>query len=216
MGCWRDQPIRHRRQARQPVRRQTRPVPQLELSIRRRAARLRSELPAPFATVVLSAARKAHGGGQHPHGTIRRFSGTAVISILDLLFEAGGTNTVRGYPEESLSTFNVAGFALGGTDLLILNGELRFPISKLFSGAVFVDAGNTFASTADIALDQLAVGAGLGLRVRTPWRRCGLTSPIRSARSSDNLACVSTSRSARCSNVPLTTRVCAPLTRRGP
>ncbi len=91
-----------------------------------------------------------------------------MISILDLLFEAGGTNTVRGYPEESLSTFNVAGFALGGTDLLVLNGELRFPISKLFSGAAFVDAGNTFASTADIAFDQLAVGAGLGLRVRTP------------------------------------------------
>ncbi len=33
---------------------------------------------------------------------------------------------------------------------------------------MFVDAGNTFASTADIALGRLAVGAGLGLRVRTP------------------------------------------------
>ena len=96
------------------------------------------------------------------------FSGTPPISIVDLLFEAGGTNTVRGYPEESLSAFTVAGFALGGTDLLVLNGELRFPISKLFGGAMFVDAGNTFASTADIALDRLAVGAGLGVRIRTP------------------------------------------------
>jgi len=106
--------------------------------------------------------------GSARYGTMQGFSGTAPISIVDLLFEAGGTNTVRGYSEESLSAFTVADFALGGTDLLILNGELRFPISKLFGGAVFVDAGNTFASTADIALGRLAVGAGLGLRIRTP------------------------------------------------
>jgi outer membrane protein insertion porin family len=102
------------------------------------------------------------------YGTIRGFSGKTPVSILDLLFEAGGTNSVRGYPEESLSAFNVAGFALGGTDLLILNGELRFPITKRFSGAAFVDAGNTFASAADIALGRLAIGGGLGLRLRTP------------------------------------------------
>jgi outer membrane protein insertion porin family len=106
--------------------------------------------------------------GSVRYGTIRKFSGTTPLSILDVLFEAGGTNTVRGYPEESLSAFNVLGFALGGTQLVVLNGELRFPLRKLFSGALFVDAGNTFASTADIALDGLAVGAGLGLRVRTP------------------------------------------------
>jgi outer membrane protein assembly factor BamA len=111
---------------------------------------------------------KLTAAGSIRYGTMRGFSGTTPISILDLLFEAGGTNTVRGYSEESLSAFNVAGFALGGTDLLILNGELRFPIRKLFSGAAFVDAGNTFASPADIALGRLAVGAGLGLRVRTP------------------------------------------------
>jgi outer membrane protein assembly factor BamA len=111
---------------------------------------------------------KLTAAGSIRYGTIQGFAGTAPISVLDLLFEAGGTNTVRGYSEESLSAFNVAGFALGGTDLLIMNAELRFPISKLFSGAAFVDAGNTFASAADIALGQLAVGAGLGVRIRTP------------------------------------------------
>jgi outer membrane protein insertion porin family len=101
-------------------------------------------------------------------GTIHGFSGTTPVSVLDVLFQAGGTNSVRGYPEESLSAFNVAGFALGGTELLVLNGEVRFPIRKLLSGAAFVDAGNTFASAADIVLGKLAVGAGLGVRVRTP------------------------------------------------
>jgi outer membrane protein assembly factor BamA len=111
---------------------------------------------------------KVTAAGSVRFGTMHGFSGTIPISILDVLFEAGGTNTVRGYPEESLSAYNVAGFALGGTELLILNGEVRFPVRKAFSGAAFVDAGNTFATITDIALGRLAIGAGLGLRVRTP------------------------------------------------
>jgi outer membrane protein insertion porin family len=101
-------------------------------------------------------------------GTIQPYAGTAPVSIIDILFNAGGTSTVRGYPEDSLSAINIAGFAVGGTDLLIWNSELRFPISRRLEGAAFVDAGNTFSSTADLKLGNLAVGAGLGLRVRTP------------------------------------------------
>ncbi|HXW08565.1 MAG TPA: translocation/assembly module TamB domain-containing protein [Vicinamibacterales bacterium] len=106
--------------------------------------------------------------GSVRYGTIQDYSGVAPISIIDLFFNAGGTNTVRGYPEDSLSAINVAGFALGGTELLVLNGELRFPITKRLGGAAFVDAGNTFASLADVTLARLALGAGLGLRIRTP------------------------------------------------
>ena len=106
--------------------------------------------------------------GSVRYGTIQKTAGTTPISIIDLFFNAGGTNTVRGYAEDSLSAINAAGFALGGTDLLVLNGELRFPITKRFSGAAFVDAGNTFASISDITLGRLALGAGLGVRFRTP------------------------------------------------
>jgi outer membrane protein insertion porin family len=111
---------------------------------------------------------KLTAAGNVRYGTIQAHSGTAPVSIIDVLFNAGGTSTVRGYAEDSLSAINVAGFALGGTDLLVLNGELRFPISRLFGGAAFVDAGNTFASIADLTLGHLALGAGIGLRVRTP------------------------------------------------
>jgi outer membrane protein assembly factor BamA len=106
--------------------------------------------------------------GSVRYGTIQNYSGTAPVSIIDLFFNAGGTNTVRGYPEDSLSAINIAGFALGGTDLLVLNGEVRFPITKRFGGAAFVDAGNTFARIGELSLGQLAVGAGLGVRIRTP------------------------------------------------
>jgi outer membrane translocation and assembly module TamA len=85
-----------------------------------------------------------------------------------LFFNAGGTNSVRGYPEDSLSAINIAGFALGGTDLLVLNSELRFPITKRVGAAAFFDAGNTFGAFSKITLDGLALGAGLGVRIRTP------------------------------------------------
>jgi outer membrane protein assembly factor BamA len=111
---------------------------------------------------------KLTAAGSIRWGTIQRFSGITPPSIIDILFDAGGTNSVRGYSEDSLSAINVAGFTLGGTDLVVLNGELRFPISKRLGGAAFVDAGNTFASIADVRLGQLALGAGLGLRIRTP------------------------------------------------
>ena len=161
--------LRHSRQARQSIRRHTRPVPQLESAVRRRVGRLRPGLrPIPAPAVVLSAARRLTAAGSVRYGTIQNNSDTTPISIIDLLFNAGGTNSVRGYAEDSLSAINAAGFALGGTDLLVLNGELRFPITKRFSAAAFVDAGNTFASIADITLGRLALGAGLGVRFRTP------------------------------------------------
>ncbi len=112
--------------------------------------------------------RKITLAGSVRYGTIRNSSGTAPISIIDLFFNAGGTNTVRGYSEDSLSAITIGGFELGGTHLLVLNGELRFPLTKRFGAAAFVDAGNTFARANDLALGELALGAGLGLRIRTP------------------------------------------------
>ena len=101
-------------------------------------------------------------------GTMIGYSGSAPLSTLDLFFLAGGTNTVRGYRENSLSAVNVADIYLGGTSLLVLNGELRFPIFRMVRGAAFVDSGNTFTATREIALDRMAVGSGLGLRIATP------------------------------------------------
>ena len=106
--------------------------------------------------------------GSIRYGTMHRYSGSTPLSIIDLFFNAGGTNSVRGYPEDSLSAINIAGFALGGTDLLVLNSELRFPITKRVGAAAFLDAGNTFGSFSQITLNRLALGAGLGVRIRTP------------------------------------------------
>ena len=92
------------------------------------------------------------------------------ITILDRFFDAGGSQTVRGYAEDSLSAVDVYGVPVGGSKLLLLNQEVRFPLfSKWLQGAAFVDAGNTFKPGTSIKLDELAVGVGVGIRIMTPF-----------------------------------------------
>ncbi len=101
-------------------------------------------------------------------GTLSRVGDTPPLTILDLFFDAGGGQTVRGYAQDSLSALSLFEIPVGGTELLILNQEVRFPIFKWFSGAAFIDAGNTFGSLSDVSLAGLAVGAGFGIRIQTP------------------------------------------------
>jgi outer membrane protein assembly factor BamA/autotransporter translocation and assembly factor TamB len=92
------------------------------------------------------------------------------LGLVDQLFDAGGGQTVRGYAEDSLSAYEVFGAPVGGSKLLLLNQEIRFPLfSRWLQGAAFIDAGNTFKPGTSIRLDELAVGAGFGIRIMTPF-----------------------------------------------
>ena len=55
----------------------------------------------------------------------------------------------------------------GGSGLLLLNAEYRFPIFSSLGGAVFVDAGNVYR-THRIDFDNIKYGAGLGFRYLSP------------------------------------------------
>lgn len=86
-------------------------------------------------------------------------------------FFAGGDATVRGFPLDRLgsdATLNDRGFPTGGAGLVVLNLELRAPYWKGLGLVTFVDAGNVFRRTGDIALDELRGAAGFGLRYRSP------------------------------------------------
>jgi outer membrane protein insertion porin family len=103
-------------------------------------------------------------------GWLHGISGEPPITIFDRFFDAGGSQTVRGYAEESLSAVTIGGFPAGGTKLLILNQEVRFPLfSRWLQGAAFIDAGNTFAPGTSVSLSRLAVGTGVGIRIITPF-----------------------------------------------
>jgi len=56
---------------------------------------------------------------------------------------------------------------IGGFGIFVANAEYRFPIFSSLGGAVFVDAGNTFADTA-IRFGDLRYGVGTGIRYLSP------------------------------------------------
>ena len=101
-------------------------------------------------------------------GNLQPFGGRPPITVLDIFYQAGGTQTVRGYKQDSLSAYTLLDSPVGGTKLLVFNQEVRFPLFWLLSGVAFADAGNTFTDEAGIVFSDLAVGVGFGLRIRTP------------------------------------------------
>jgi outer membrane protein assembly complex protein YaeT len=55
----------------------------------------------------------------------------------------------------------------GGSGLLLVNAEYRFPLFSTLGGAVFVDAGNVY-KTHRIRFDNLKYGVGIGFRYLSP------------------------------------------------
>ena len=82
-------------------------------------------------------------------------------------FYAGGSTTVRGYPERGLGPEDEFGNHRGDV-LFILNTELRFPIYRFIGGALFLDTGNVWNKFSDIKdlLPRAAIGSGV--RLDTP------------------------------------------------
>jgi outer membrane protein assembly complex protein YaeT len=85
-------------------------------------------------------------------------------------FQAGGPSSVRGFAQGSLGPLDpLLGVPLGGSGVLVLNQELRFPLFWKLRGVGFWDAGNAFATPSDISLADLRHSAGAGVRVELPF-----------------------------------------------
>jgi len=78
-------------------------------------------------------------------------------------FYAGGTDTIRGYQDNSFF----------GTKLIVANLEYRFPIGKikLLNGAVFADAGNACMEGQP---SDIKTSYGVGLRLVFPTLSLGV------------------------------------------
>ncbi len=88
----------------------------------------------------------------------------------DRYFYLGGADSLRGFPQESLSVADAPrGFpSPGGNVFLVLRGELRLPLGDTFGLALFTDIGNVWRDFGKVDLTVLRYTAGLGLRVQTP------------------------------------------------
>jgi len=95
-------------------------------------------------------------------GAVLAESRVGVPSVL--LFRTGGDTTVRGYEFESLGVQD-GDATVPGRYYAVFNGELTHWIREAWGIAAFVDAGNAVDSLSNA---HLALGYGLGLRVRSP------------------------------------------------
>ena len=88
----------------------------------------------------------------------------------DRYFYLGGSETIRGFPQESLSVADAPGElpTPGGDLFLIFRGELRIPVGDTLGFAVFSDVGNLWRDPDHFDFTALRYTAGLGLRLQTP------------------------------------------------
>jgi len=82
-----------------------------------------------------------------------------------LRFFAGGDQSVRGYPYESLGPTDAEGNVLGGKHLAVASIEVERRWLESWGSAVFFDIGNAFNT---LGSADFARGAGLGVRYYTP------------------------------------------------
>ncbi|MBM63402.1 MAG: hypothetical protein CL484_10695 [Acidobacteria bacterium] len=108
-------------------------------------------------------------------GLLVRQAGSKVNVIQDLpaseRFFAGGDSTVRGFALDRLgdgSTIDANGFPTGGNAMIVLNSELRVPVTEPLQVVGFVDAGNVFDRVSHVRLGRLRGAAGFGVRYGSP------------------------------------------------
>lgn len=131
-------------------------------------------------------------------GVAKPFGNSSILPYTRQFF-SGGPNSLRAFQINSVGpgTFyqnnNNKGFLqLGGDIKLEMNGEYRFNIYRFLKGAMFAEAGNVWLEKSNPAntgspfllskfMDEMAVGAGFGLRVDVSFfiLRFDLAMPLR-------------------------------------
>lgn len=131
-------------------------------------------------------------------GVADPFGNSSVLPYTKQFF-SGGPNSIRAFQINSVGpgtfyqdTGNRGFLQMGGDVKLEMNTEYRFTIYRFFKGALFADAGNVWLLKSNPAntgssfktsefLNEIAVGAGLGLRIDVSFfiLRFDLAMPLR-------------------------------------
>lgn len=107
-------------------------------------------------------------------GVAWNFGESNEVPIFERYF-TGGRSTIRGYDQEKVGipgkTISYDGSTwtpTGGNMLLVLNGELRFPLFKGLGMVAFVDGGNVWRNVEEFDVSEIRATAGAGIRYNTP------------------------------------------------
>jgi outer membrane protein assembly complex protein YaeT len=95
-------------------------------------------------------------------------------------FFAGGDTTNRGFaldtlgvrhnpPDPLTDTIDPNGFPIGGNATVILNGELRVPLTGGLSVVSFFDTGNVFQRVTGFSIAEFRNAVGFGVRYKSPF-----------------------------------------------
>jgi outer membrane protein insertion porin family len=74
---------------------------------------------------------------------------------------------VRGFERDAIGP-SIGDQVVGGNKELVFNAELQFPIIEPLVGLIFFDTGGAFAEDQNYELDEMRMGAGVGIRFFTP------------------------------------------------
>ena len=104
------------------------------------------------------------------------YGGSDEVPLDERLFLGGG-RTLRGFGYRDVGpkiipagsdASNEAFESIGGNTMLMGSVEYLVPINRLLRFATFADAGNVWEDSYDWDVSELAVSAGVGLRVDMP------------------------------------------------
>ena len=102
-------------------------------------------------------------------GLVDSFDDTNAVPIYERFF-AGGADTIRGYKERRVGPRDrLSNDPVGGESMVLGTAEYSIPIASFLRGAVFYDVGNVYERFQEFATEGFKSGAGLGIRVKTPF-----------------------------------------------
>jgi outer membrane protein assembly factor BamA len=81
----------------------------------------------------------------------------------------GGANTVRGYEDDTLFLQDITGATPGRTSILVLNQEIRFPLTQRLQGVGFWDYAHIWGETGDFTGLRVRNSIGTGVRLLLPF-----------------------------------------------
>ena len=104
-------------------------------------------------------------------GVAWNFGESQEVPIFERYF-VGGRSTVRGYDQERLGipgkTITIDGNPTGGNMMVVINGEIRFPLFRGLGMVVFMDGGNVWREVDEFDISEIKSTAGAGIRYNTP------------------------------------------------